>query len=89
MVSNIKKLIPQSVQDRWRDYKKALKEAEEEQLGNEEISEHVEAATWGVEEAEARNKAEASKCGVVDVARTVLTITNRSRDTIGAGVCCP
>ncbi|KAI0012552.1 hypothetical protein F4779DRAFT_633351 [Xylariaceae sp. FL0662B] len=60
IVSNVKKLIPQSVRDRWHEYRKALKGAEREQLGNEEISEHVEMASWGVEEAEARHKAEAS-----------------------------
>ncbi|KAI1085205.1 hypothetical protein F5B20DRAFT_575676 [Whalleya microplaca] len=60
LVSNIKRLIPQSVQDFWHEYRAALKRAEREQLGNDEISEHVEMAGWGVEEAEARHKAEAS-----------------------------
>lgn len=60
-MSNVKKLIPQSVQQRWHEYRKALKEGEKETFGNDNISEHVEMAGWGVEEAEARNKAEASK----------------------------
>ncbi|KAI8624823.1 hypothetical protein F5Y19DRAFT_480202 [Xylariaceae sp. FL1651] len=60
VVSNVKKVIPQSVRERWNEYRKALKEAEREQLGNDEISEHVEMAGWGVEEAQQRNKAEAS-----------------------------
>ncbi|KAI0842441.1 hypothetical protein F5Y06DRAFT_257627 [Hypoxylon sp. FL0890] len=60
VVSNVKKLIPESVRNRWHEYRKALKESERENLGNEEISEHVEMAGWGVEEAERRNKAEAS-----------------------------
>ncbi|KAK8120736.1 peptide alpha-N-acetyltransferase [Apiospora kogelbergensis] len=37
-----------------------MKNAEKENIGNDDISEGVEMATWGVEEAEARNKAEAS-----------------------------
>ncbi|RYP73469.1 hypothetical protein DL770_007762 [Monosporascus sp. CRB-9-2] len=61
IVSNAKKLIPEAVKDRWHEYKKALKSAEKEHLGNDEISERVEMAGWGVEEAEARNKAEASR----------------------------
>jgi N-terminal acetyltransferase 2 len=61
IVSNAKKLIPQSVKDRWSDYRKALKEGEKETFGNDNISEHVEMAGWGVEEATARNQAEASK----------------------------
>ncbi|OTB01452.1 hypothetical protein M426DRAFT_323467 [Hypoxylon sp. CI-4A] len=60
VVSNAKKLIPESVQTRWREYRKALKDAEKENLGNDEISEHVEMAGWGVEEADRRHKAEAS-----------------------------
>lgn len=60
VVTNTKKLIPQGVQDRWHSYRTALKEAEEENLGNNAISEHAEMAGWGVEEAQARHKAEAS-----------------------------
>ncbi|KAH9885175.1 hypothetical protein F4778DRAFT_514215 [Xylariomycetidae sp. FL2044] len=60
IVSNAKKLVPQSVQDKWHEYQKALKQAEMENLGNDDISEHVEMAGWGVQEADARNKAEAS-----------------------------
>ncbi|KAI1344691.1 peptide alpha-N-acetyltransferase Nat2 [Xylariaceae sp. FL0016] len=60
VVSNVKKIIPPSVRDRWHEYTKALKQSEVENLGNDEISEHVEMAGWGVEEAEQRNKAEAS-----------------------------
>ncbi|KAI0144239.1 hypothetical protein F4776DRAFT_653525 [Hypoxylon sp. NC0597] len=60
VVSNVKKVIPQSVRNWWHEYREALKESEREHLGNGEISEHVEMAGWGVEEAERRNKAEAS-----------------------------
>ncbi|KAI0472936.1 hypothetical protein GGR56DRAFT_590381 [Xylariaceae sp. FL0804] len=60
LVSNIKKFIPESLRDKWHEYRKALKEAEVENLGNDELSEHVEMAGWGVKEAEERNKSEAS-----------------------------
>ncbi|KAK8044691.1 peptide alpha-N-acetyltransferase Nat2 [Apiospora rasikravindrae] len=60
VVSNAKKVIPESVKTWWHDYRQSMKNAEKEQFGNDDISEHVEMATWGVEEADARNKAEAS-----------------------------
>ncbi|KAI2779615.1 hypothetical protein F4815DRAFT_177347 [Daldinia loculata] len=60
VVSNASKLIPQSVRTRWREYREALKEAENENLEDTEISEDAEMAGWGVEEAEKRHKAEAS-----------------------------
>lgn len=60
MVSHAQKVIPESVRNKWNEYRDALKGAEQEQLGNGEISEHVEMAGWGVEEAEKRNKTEAS-----------------------------
>ncbi|WQF88614.1 hypothetical protein CDEST_13628 [Colletotrichum destructivum] len=60
IVSNVKKVIPDSVQNRWSEYRAALSKAETEQLGSDDISEAVEMAGWGVEEAERRNKAEAS-----------------------------
>lgn len=60
IVSNVKKIIPQSVQERWVAYHSALKENEQETFGNNNISEHAEMAGWGVEEAQARNRAEAS-----------------------------
>lgn len=63
MVSNISKVIPQSARDWWHEYRGALKTAEKENIGNDEISEHVEMAGWGVEEAERRHKAEASESG--------------------------
>ncbi|CAJ2503198.1 Uu.00g105920.m01.CDS01 [Anthostomella pinea] len=60
IVSNAKKLIPDSVQDKWHEYRDALKQAEVKEFGNDDISEHVEMAGWGVQEAEERNKTEAS-----------------------------
>ncbi|KAI1258649.1 peptide alpha-N-acetyltransferase Nat2 [Xylariaceae sp. FL1019] len=60
VVSHATNMIPHSVRDRWNEYRQALKQAEREHLGNDEISEHVEMATWGVAEAEERHNAEAS-----------------------------
>ncbi|KAI6090013.1 hypothetical protein F4821DRAFT_46553 [Hypoxylon rubiginosum] len=60
VVSHVSKVIPQSVRDWWQEYRAALKQSEQETIGNDEISEHVEMAGWGVEEADKRHKAEAS-----------------------------
>jgi len=60
VVSNVKKLIPESVQQAWHDWRASMKKAESEMTGNQEVTEHVEMAGWGVEEADARNKKEAS-----------------------------
>ncbi|KAI0540501.1 hypothetical protein GGR58DRAFT_132648 [Xylaria digitata] len=57
IVSHISKVIPDSVRNRWNEYRAALKEAKREQSGGEE---EVEVAGWGVEQAEERNKTEAS-----------------------------
>ncbi|KAF9882077.1 peptide alpha-n-acetyltransferase nat2 [Colletotrichum karsti] len=60
LMSNIKKVIPESVKTWWHDYRAAFKKAETEQFGNDDMSDTVEMAGWGVEEAQARNRAEAS-----------------------------
>lgn len=57
-MSHVTRLIPDSVRVRWNEYRTALKKAELERSGN---VEQVEVAGWGVEEAEQRNKSEASK----------------------------
>lgn len=61
IVSHVQALIPEIVQHKWRDFRAAFKKAEVEQLGSETISEHIEMASWGVEKAEERNRAEASE----------------------------
>lgn len=38
-----------------------MKKAERETIGGEEINDHVEMAGWGVEEADQKNKSEASE----------------------------
>ncbi|KAK1700492.1 peptide alpha-N-acetyltransferase Nat2 [Colletotrichum godetiae] len=60
VVSHVQKVIPDSVKTWWTEYRAALSKAETEQLGNNDISDAVEKATWGVEEAQRANKAEAS-----------------------------
>ncbi|KAI1177625.1 hypothetical protein F4777DRAFT_540738 [Nemania sp. FL0916] len=57
LVSHITHLIPDSIRIRWNEYRAALKQARQEQYGNEE---EVEVAGWGVEAAEQRNNSEAS-----------------------------
>ncbi|KAI1116339.1 hypothetical protein F5Y14DRAFT_78790 [Nemania sp. NC0429] len=57
LVSHVTGLIPESVRARWTDYRAALKEAQLQRSGH---AEQVEVAGWGVEEAEQRNKTEAS-----------------------------
>ncbi|KAH6683212.1 hypothetical protein B0J14DRAFT_575384 [Halenospora varia] len=55
IVSNIKRLIPESVKQTWHDWRTAMESAT-----GKDVSEKVEMAGWGVEEAEARNKKDAS-----------------------------
>jgi hypothetical protein len=62
IVSNIKKLIPESVKITWHDWRESMKKAERQVTGSQEVSDHADMAGWGVEEAEQRNKAEASTC---------------------------
>ncbi|KAI0471316.1 hypothetical protein F4859DRAFT_515535 [Xylaria cf. heliscus] len=57
LVSHIAKLIPDSIRNRWNEYRAALKEARQGQSGD---GEQVEITGWGVEEAEQRNNTEAS-----------------------------
>lgn len=59
----IKKVIPDSVEEWWQNYRQSVKQAEIENLGNDDISEHIEMAGWGVEEAERRNKGPEASLG--------------------------
>lgn len=61
VVSTIKQFIPAPIQQFWHDWRAAMKTTEKEATGDNEISEKVEMAGWGVEEAEkANSKADAS-----------------------------
>ena len=60
-MSNVKKVIPEPVKQFWHEWRASLKQAEREITGGEQINEHVEMAGWGVEEANAKNKRDASE----------------------------
>ena len=62
VVSNIKRFIPDSVKQTWREWRASMKKAEAQIEGSNEVSEHVEMAGWGVEEADKANKSDASTC---------------------------
>ena len=60
-MSNVKQFIPEAVKQQWHDWRKAFRKEEVEHTGSADFSEGLEMATWGVEEASAANKKEASK----------------------------
>jgi len=61
-IEGIKSVIPESVSTTWHEWRESAKKVEHDITGSEDISDGVEMAGWGVEEAEKQNKAEASKC---------------------------
>ncbi|KAI0394108.1 hypothetical protein F5Y17DRAFT_458279 [Xylariaceae sp. FL0594] len=61
VISNAKKVIPQSVRDKYNEYRASWKgDQQQQQQEKEEGSTTVDGSGWGVEEAEERNKSEAS-----------------------------
>lgn len=60
-MSNVKQFIPESVKQTWHEWRAAVKGVEKEELGDNHISEDVEMVGWGVEQAQQRHKADASK----------------------------
>ncbi|KAJ8062313.1 hypothetical protein OCU04_008860 [Sclerotinia nivalis] len=60
ITSNIKKMIPESIKNAWHEWRTAMKKAEHDITGSDKINDGVEMAGWGVEEAEERNKKDAS-----------------------------
>lgn len=58
IVSNVKKVIPESVKEAWCNWREAMKKREVEVTGGDVVSEGVEMAGWGVQEAEERNSSE-------------------------------
>ncbi|EPE29504.1 hypothetical protein GLAREA_00664 [Glarea lozoyensis ATCC 20868] len=60
IVSNVKKVIPDTVKDKWHEFRSYMKKTEKDVTGDDSINETVEMAGWGVEEAEAKNKKDAS-----------------------------
>lgn len=61
VMAGLKRIVPESVKQRWHEYRGALKDAEKEELGDNHVSEDVEKVGWGVEKAQERHKEEASK----------------------------
>lgn len=57
----VTKVIPESVRTTWNEWRQSLKNEEKSHLGNNNISENVEMTGWGVEQAQERNKEEASE----------------------------
>ncbi|KAK0614267.1 hypothetical protein B0T14DRAFT_393540, partial [Immersiella caudata] len=55
VVSNVKKVIPQSVQDKWHEFRQGRKEASD---GDSAAPEGKEVVGWGVKEADARTAQE-------------------------------
>ena len=62
MISNVSKVIPEGVKKTWRDWRQSMKGVEKDVTGSNHGSEGVEMAGWGVEEADMKNKSEASMC---------------------------
>jgi N-terminal acetyltransferase 2 len=60
-VSNVERLIPESVKTKWHEWRVSVKHAEREMTGKEAVTDHVEMVGWGVEEAQERNKKDASE----------------------------
>lgn len=60
VVSNVNKVIPQSIQNTWHEWRSAMKKAEQDTIGGERVNDAVEMVGWGVEEAEKKHKADAS-----------------------------
>lgn len=71
VVSAIKGFIPETVQQKWHDYWQSIKKAETHVLGDDDISDTVEMAGWGVEKASERNKTDASKFRLMKEAREI------------------
>ncbi|KAI0201904.1 hypothetical protein F4808DRAFT_422729 [Astrocystis sublimbata] len=57
IVSHVAHVIPDSVRDKWNEYRAAWKESRQSQLGHDG---QAEIAGWGVEEADEMNKSHAS-----------------------------
>lgn len=60
-MSRVKKAIPESFKERWHEWRAEVKDVEKEELGDNHFSEDVEKLGWGVQEAQERHRADASK----------------------------
>ncbi|KAK5987133.1 hypothetical protein PT974_11251 [Cladobotryum mycophilum] len=60
IVSKVGAIIPETVRDKISQYWHSLKNSEAQQLGDSQITDKAEMVGWGVEQAQERNKEEAS-----------------------------
>ncbi|KAH7011748.1 hypothetical protein EDB80DRAFT_399776 [Ilyonectria destructans] len=60
ITSSVKEIIPESVKEVWHKVWQSFKKAETQALGDGDISDRMEMATWGVEKAEEQSKNAAS-----------------------------
>lgn len=57
----VTKVIPESVRTTWNEWRQSFRKEEKSHLGSNHISDSVEMAGWGVEQAQERNREEASE----------------------------
>ncbi|KAJ4006813.1 DUF1279 super [Fusarium irregulare] len=60
VMSTVKQMIPDSLREAWHTYWQSFRKAEARALGDDDISDKMEMATWGVEKAQERNRVDAS-----------------------------
>lgn len=61
VMGHVRAMVPEGAKEWWREYSEALRGAEKEQLGDNSITDDMDKASWGIEEADERNKVEASE----------------------------
>ncbi len=88
IISNIKRLIPESVKSTWHEWRVSVKQAEREMTGKEAVTEHVEMAGWGVEEAQERNKKDASESSylLIECLIPFPSVSGRQTETWNLGL---
>lgn len=59
-MSYAKSVIPESVKQKWHEWKASVRQAEHDMTGGDKINDGVEMAGWGVEEATEKHKKDAS-----------------------------
>ena len=80
--------IPTPVSETWNKTISFFRSKEIQQTGHDRVSETVEMATWGVEEAEARNKSDASRfCHTPCTDSNNILTLYRSGNTAGSSIC--
>ncbi|KAG6031510.1 hypothetical protein E4U41_007544 [Claviceps citrina] len=60
VLSSVSQFIPETVRQKWHEYRHTVKSAEVDTLGHDALSDKAEMAGWGVEEAQQHHKEEAS-----------------------------